>query len=305
MKLLGKFSGLMASVLLLVGIFFIADVKAAEIADAKAADDMWLDIPQSELVYLQLEHGTVVLKLADQFAPRHTERFRQLVRSGFYQGLTFYRVIDQFVLQAGLPEDEKHPTLSKQNWPGVQAEFSWPVRPADRYFLVQKPEMLAGETGFNQGFAVGRDNGQEWLLSCPLTINMARDNDANSGTTDFALMRGQAPRHLDRNMSVFAQVVWGAELLNGVKYGPAATGGMITDPKARTKIVRATLGSDLPESDRLALQWQDTNSPAFAEALTQRRQRSNEFFKHKGNGAVDICYSQVPVRLKPLTSTKN
>jgi peptidylprolyl isomerase len=275
-------------------------VLVCAVAQAQAAEEVWLDIPQSELVYLQLEQGTVVFKLADQFAPRHTERFRQLVRAGFYQGLTFYRVIDQFVLQAGLPEDEKHPTLTNQNWPGVEAEFSWPVRPADRYTLVQKPEMLAAETGFNQGFAVGRDNGQEWLLSCPLTINMARDNDANSGTTDFALMRGQAPRHLDRNMSVFAKVVWGAELLNLVKFGPSETGGIITDPKSRSRILKASLGSDLAKSAQLPLQWQDTSSPAFAEALTQRRLRGNEFFKHKGNGALDICYSQVPVRLKPL-----
>ncbi|MBU1436027.1 MAG: peptidylprolyl isomerase [Gammaproteobacteria bacterium] len=275
-------------------------VLVCAVAQVQAAEEVWLDMPQSELVYLQLEQGTVVFKLADQFAPRHTERFRQLVRAGFYQGLTFYRVIDQFVLQAGLPEDEKHPTLTNQNWPGVEAEFSWPVRAADRYTLVQKPEIFAAETGFNQGFAVGRDNGQEWLLSCPLTINMARDNDANSGTTDFALMRGQAPRHLDRNMSVFAKVVWGAELLNLVKFGPSETGGIITDPKSRSRILKASLGSDLAKSAQLPLQWQDTSSPAFAEALTQRRLRGNEFFKHKGNGALDICYSQVPVRLKPL-----
>ncbi len=264
-----------------------------------AADEVWLDIPQAELVYLQLEQGTVVLKLADQFAPRHTERFRQLVRAGFYQGLTFYRVIDQFVLQAGLPEGEQHPTLRNQNWPGVKAEFSWPVRPADRYTLVQKPEMLADETGFNQGFAVGRADGQEWLLSCPLTINMARDNDADSGTTDFALMRGQAPRHLDQNMSVFAKVVWGAELLNLVKFGAAETAGMIADPKARSRILNASIGTDVGKDHRLALQWQATHSPAFVEGLAQRRLRGNDFFKHKGNGALDICYSQVPVRLKP------
>jgi peptidylprolyl isomerase len=275
-------------------------VLACAVTQAQAAEEVWLDIPQSELVYLQLEQGTVVFKLADQFAPRHTERFRQLVRAGFYQGLTFYRVIDQFVLQAGLPEDEKHPTLTNQNWPGVKAEFSWPVRVADRYTLVQKPEMFAAETGFNQGFAVGREDGQEWLLSCPLTINMARDNDANSGTTDFALMRGQAPRHLDRNMSVFAKVVWGAELLNLVKFGPSETGGIIADPESRSRILKASLGSDLAKNAQVSLQWQDTSSPAFAEALTQRRMRGNEFFKHKGNGALDICYSQVPVRLKPL-----
>lgn len=269
------------------------------INSAHAAEAIWLDIPQSELVYLQLEHGTLVFKLADQFAPRHTERFRQLVRGGFYQGLTFYRVIDQFVLQAGLPEDEIHPTQPQAKWPGVKAEFSWPIRPTDHYNLVQKPEMLAAETGFNQGFAVGRENGREWLLNCPLTVNMARNNDADSGTTDFALMRGQAPRHLDQNMSVFAKVVWGAEILNGVKYGDPQSGGMIANPKERSKIIKATLGSDLPVSAQLALQWQDTSSVAFSEALTQRRLRGNDFFKHKGNGALDICYSQVPVRLKP------
>ena len=264
-----------------------------------ASEEVWLDIPQSELVYLQLEQGTVVFKLADPFAPRHTERFRQLVRAGFYQGLTFYRVIDQFVLQAGLPEDEQHPSLPHQKWPGVKAEFSWPVRTSDPYRLVQKPEMLAAETGFNQGFAVGRENGREWLLNCPLTVNMARSNDADSGTTDFALMRGQAPRHLDQNMSVFAKVVWGAELLNSIQYGSAASGGMIVDPKARSKIIRATIGTDLPVSERLPLQWQDTSSIAFADALAQRRLRHPEFFKHKGNGSLDICYSQIPVRLKP------
>jgi len=295
MKLMAKVGQLLTGVSLITSCCVMAQASAAEVA----AKEVWLDIPQSELVYLQLEHGTVVFKLADQFAPRHTERFRQLVRAGFYQGLTFYRVIDQFVLQAGLPEGEKHPALVNQHWPGVKAEFSWPVKPADRYTLVQKPEMLAAETGFNQGFAVGRADGREWLLNCPLTINLARDTDADSGTTDFALMRGQAPRHLDQNMSVFAKVIWGAPLLNGIHYGPVETGGIISDPKARSKIVSAKLGSDLPESARLALQWQDTNSPAFLDALAQRRARGNEFFKHKGNGALDICYSQVPVRLKP------
>jgi peptidylprolyl isomerase len=285
MKLLRTFSWLMAGL--------------CAAPQASSAEEVWLDIPQAELVYLQLEQGTLVFKLADPFAPRHTERFRQLVRAGFYQGLTFYRVIDQFVLQAGLPEGEPHPRLPQQNWPGVKAEFSWPVRAADPYRLVQKPDLLAAETGFNQGFAVGRDNGREWLLNCPLTINLARGTDADSGTTDFALMRGQAPRHLDQNMSVFAKVVWGAELLNDVQYGPPESGGVITDLKARTKIVSATLGTDVPASKRLALQWQDTSSPEFTAALAQRRLRDNPFFKHKGNGALDICYSQVPVRLKP------
>ena len=69
-----------------------------------------MDLPQQNLVYLELRQGVVVLQLADQFAPAHSQRFRQLVKAGFYDGLTFYRVIDQYVLQAGLPEGETHPS---------------------------------------------------------------------------------------------------------------------------------------------------------------------------------------------------
>lgn len=277
-------------------------------AEVKIAVDNYLDIPQSELVYLQLEQGTVVLKLAPQFTPQHSKRFKALVQAGFYNGLDFYRVIDQFVLQAGLMEGEKHPHGVKADWPALKAEFSWKVRNSDPFTLVQQPDLLATQTGFNQGFTVGRDNGEEWLLHCPNVINMARSEDANSATTDFALMQGQAPRHLDRNMSVFAKVIWGGQWLNLVKRGERDAGGVIADKAARSRIIRMTLGSDLPKAEQLALQWLDTASREFKERIASSRARDNAFFQHKGNGALDICYQQVPVRLKPaqlaVSSTK-
>ncbi|WP_306520537.1 peptidylprolyl isomerase [Rheinheimera sp.] len=259
----------------------------------------WQDIPQQELVYLQLEQGTVVLKLAGQFTPKNTQAFKTLVQSGFYNGLDFYRVIDQFVLQAGLMEGEKHPAAIKTDWPALPAEFSWPVRNSDPFTLVQQDDLLAKQTGFNQGFAVGRADGQEWLIHCPNVINMARSEDANSATTDFALMQGQAPRHLDRNMSVVAKVIWGGPWLNLVKRGEVHSGGVIADPAKRSRIVSMTLGSDLTADAQLPLQWLDTASEEFNNRLAQSRARGNAFFHYKGNGALDICYQQVPVRLKP------
>ncbi len=263
----------------------------------------WQDISQQQLVYLQVSdaagrEGTVVLQLADAFTPLTSARFRQLVQQRFYDGLPFYRVIDQFVLQAGLPEGESHPQQLKKSYPALPAEFSWPVRSADPYTPVQSGDLLAEETGFNQGFAVGRAKGREWLIHCPNLVNMARDANPVSATTDFAIMQGQAPRHLDQNMNVFARVVWGAEKLNLLPRGEKASGGILSAQQRRGSILSARLGTELPASQQLALQQQLTNSADFQQMLQRRRERAGEFYQYKGNGKLDICYLGAPVRLK-------
>ncbi len=264
---------------------------------AKPQGYPWVDIPQQQLVYLKLSSGVVVLQLADSFAPVHTQRFRELVKSGFYHGTHFYRVIDQFVLQAGLPEGEQHPSGHQSKWPALKAEFSWAVRAQDPYRLVQRNDLLASETGFNQGFAVGRASGVEWLINCPNVVTMARSTAPDSATTDFAIMQGQAPRHLDKNMSVFARVIWGGEHLNAVQRGERSQGGFIEPPAKRSSIINASLGSDLPTSQQLPLQMMDTQSAEFADKLQNHRLRVDAFYQDKGNGNVDICYQQIPVRV--------
>jgi peptidylprolyl isomerase len=269
----------------------------------QAAPSAWQDISQQQLVYLQVsgadgQEGTVVLQLADAFTPLTSARFRQLVQQRFYDGLPFYRVIDQFVLQAGLPEGELHPSQKPQLYPALPAEFSWPIRPSDRYTQVQQADLLADETGFNQGFAVGRAQGREWLLHCPNVVNMARDANPASATTDFAIMQGQAPRHLDQNMNVFARVIWGSENLNLLPRGEKASGGILSAQQRRGSILSARLGTELPVAQQLPLQQQLTNSVDFQQMLQRRRERADEFYQYKGNGKLDICYLGAPVRLK-------
>lgn len=263
----------------------------------------WVDIPQQQLVYLQLSDGDktvgqVVLQLADPFTPKTSARFRQLVQDRFYDGLPFYRVIDQFVLQAGLPENETHPAKLTKSYPPLPAEFSWPIRGKDSYTPVQSGDLLADETGFNQGFAVGRAKGREWLIHCPNLVNMARDTNPASATTDFAIMQGQAPRHLDQNMNVFGRVIWGTEVLNLVPRGEKAAGGILDAKAHRGVIVSARLGSELPKAAQLPLQQQLTGSDDFQQMLKRRRARADEFYQDKGNGKLDICYLGAPVRLK-------
>jgi peptidyl-prolyl cis-trans isomerase B (cyclophilin B) len=48
-------------------------------------------------------HGTIELELFDDDAPKTVENFRKLAGDGFYDGLTFHRVIRDFMIQGGCP----------------------------------------------------------------------------------------------------------------------------------------------------------------------------------------------------------
>jgi peptidylprolyl isomerase len=68
-------------------------------ADTKAAS------PENE-VYMELETGRVTIELRPDIAPNHVKRFKELIRQGFYDGLTFHRVIDGFMAQTGDPRGD-------------------------------------------------------------------------------------------------------------------------------------------------------------------------------------------------------
>lgn len=266
------------------------------ISASLAAETSWKAIPQQQLAYLKLSEGTAILLLADTFTPSNTKEFRTLIQNGYYDNSSFYRVIDQFVLQAGYPEGEVVPPKIKRP-SAIPAEFSWNKPKVADYTLVQSPDLLALETGFRGGFAVGRDEQNEWLLHCPNVVNFARSNQPDSATGDIAIMQGQAPRHLDRNMSIVARVIWGLEALNSVKRGDKALGGMVEPLNARTRIISMTLGTDMAANQQVQLEMMDIQSPEFIQRLAKARKRADAFYQYHGNGQLDVCYQQIPVRL--------
>jgi len=56
------------------------------------------------LAYLELKDGRVTIELRPDLAPKHIERIKELIKSGFYDGLKFHRVIDGFMAQTGCPD---------------------------------------------------------------------------------------------------------------------------------------------------------------------------------------------------------
>ncbi|MFY9641881.1 MAG: peptidylprolyl isomerase [Rhodomicrobium sp.] len=76
--------------------------------------------PENTL-YLDLKDGRVVIELRPDLAPKHVQRIKQLVREGFYNGLTFHRVIAGFMAQTG---DPKGDGTGGSKYPDLPAEFS-------------------------------------------------------------------------------------------------------------------------------------------------------------------------------------
>jgi peptidyl-prolyl cis-trans isomerase B (cyclophilin B) len=54
--------------------------------------------------HMNTSHGTIALELFDEDAPKTVENFRKLATDGFYDGITFHRVIPDFMIQSGCPQ---------------------------------------------------------------------------------------------------------------------------------------------------------------------------------------------------------
>ncbi len=69
---------------------------------------------------LETTRGPVTIAMRPDLAPRHVERIKELVRQGFYDGIAFHRVIDNFMAQTGCPQG----TGTGGSGQKLKAEFS-------------------------------------------------------------------------------------------------------------------------------------------------------------------------------------
>ena len=276
--------------------FLLCGIALWSVSGAWASDAGVRTLDPERTVYLELEGGDVVIELAPAMAPKHVARFRELVADGFYDGKTFYRVIDGFVAQGGDGSD------LEGEFPNalIDAEFERELGPDLDWTAVETKDPFAPETGFIEGFAAGRDvdSGRSWLVHCPGVVAMARNNAPDTASTDFYIVIGQAPRYLDRNMSIFGRVVAGMQHVQRIARGPADGDGVIEDEGNRTAIVRARLATSISAKDRLIVTVPDSKSDEFKGMLESRRHRTHEFFHVTPPPILDVCQIPLPSKVK-------
>jgi len=259
----------------------------------------WRALDPENTLYLELTSGRVVVELAPEFAPKHVANVKALARAHYYDGLAITRAQDNYVVQMGDPNAEK-PDLARKIEGGQRTlppEFEWTWDSRLPFTEMPDGDIYAAKVGFSGGFPVGRDpkSGKAWLIHSYGMMGSGRDEAPNTGggTEIFAVI-GQAPRHLDRNDTLFGRVVQGMELLSTLRRGPPPM-GFYEDPAQQTPILRVRVAADLPESERTPLEVLRTDTPLFKKLIESRRNRSESWF-YRPAGKVDVCLMPVPVR---------
>jgi peptidylprolyl isomerase len=266
----------------------------AEVLAASTASD-WRALDPQNTIYMDLPSGRVIIELAPQFAPHYVANVETLARQGYFNGLWIERVQDNYVTQWGDP-DSKKPIGNAQRT--VAAEFERSSRGL-AFFPLGEPDTYAPEVGFSDGFPVALDPklGRAWLIHCYGMVGAGRDNDVDSGGgTELYAVIGQAPRHLDRNVTLLGKVVQGMDLLSSLPRGTGAL-GFYEKPEQRIPILSFKVASDVPESQRVPLEELRTDTQTFADYIEARRNRHEEWFKVPA-GHVDVCNVPVPVRTR-------
>lgn len=124
--------------------------------------------------------GTIKVELNKEVAPLTVENFVKLVNKGFYNGLTFHRIIKGFMIQGGCPKG------NGTGGPGysIKGEFA--------------------ANGVNNPLKHTRG-----------VISMARAMDPNSAGSQFFIMHQDAP-YLDGQYAAFGKVIEGIEVVDAI-----------------------------------------------------------------------------------------
>jgi peptidylprolyl isomerase len=263
----------------------------------------WRDVDPNNLVLIDTKYGETAVELAPDFAPNHVARMRALIRAHFYDGKSFYRVIDGFVAQGGIGEGTastaSYGKAQMKIWPALKAEFDAPVSKLGVFTPLGSPDVFAPEVGHVDGFPVARDPNDKkaWIAHCPGTFAFARDNGDDTATTEFYIVIGQMQRRLDRNLTAFGRVIDGMQYLQKLNRGnPDVAMGVIANPKDQDSILRVRLAADLPARERPHFQVMKTESPSFAAKKAQRLNPAPEFYHRKPPQVLDLCNMPAPVR---------
>ena len=126
------------------------------------------------------DYGTIALELDGDTAPVTVENFCSLAKKGFYDGLTFHRIIAGFMIQGGDPEGNGSGGSDRN----IQGEFS----------------------------ANGVDNSISHVRG---VISMARSNDFDSASSQFFIVQEDST-FLDGKYAAFGHVTSGMEVVDAI-----------------------------------------------------------------------------------------
>ena len=161
--------------------------------------------------------GTIVLELYPDLAPQTVRNFVYLARQGFYDGLTFHRIIKNFMIQGGDPMGAGY------GGPGysIRGEFQ--------------------ENNFTNDLRHVRG-----------VLSMARGDDYNSAGSQFFIVHGDYPT-LDGLYAAFGRVIQGMDVVDRIAATPNSgpNGAVAEQDKPIIRSITIDDAIELPEPDMI------------------------------------------------------
>jgi cyclophilin family peptidyl-prolyl cis-trans isomerase len=278
-----RLGGMAAAAVLALGLMGLSDLASAQ---APPDPRNWRQVDPENTLYIDTVHGRIVVEMYPEIAPHHVERIKTLTRAGYYDGLIFHRVIDDFMAQTGDPlgTGEGASTL-----PDLHQEFMFRRGP-DMPFVEAAVQGRA-RLGFYKALPIESQPDAQMAvtsdghvsanaLHCQGVVSMARSQSEDSANSQFFIMR--APNSaLDKRYSIFGRVVWGQEAVMQLAVG--------NPPPNPDRMLAVRVAADLPDSERAPIYVLRTDGPRFRELIDDtRRQRRADF---------SVCDVQIPARV--------
>ncbi|MBQ3887090.1 MAG: peptidylprolyl isomerase [Clostridia bacterium] len=171
---------------------------------------------QNPIVTITMQNGSVMkAELYPSVAPNTVNNFISLIQKGFYNGLTFHRVIRGFMLQGGCPDG------TGTGGPGyhIKGEFS------------------------QNGFANN-------LKHTEGVLSMARAMHPNSAGSQFFIMHKAAP-HLDGSYAAFGKIIEGMDVVNTIAECMTNYNDKPIQPQIMQSVTVDTFGVDYPQPEKV------------------------------------------------------
>jgi len=283
-----KFAALAGAAAALALLSISASSAAAAPAPGAPGAGDWRTPDPNDVLVIDTSKGRIVVELVPEVAPQFTARVRDLARAHFYDGQSFFRVIDEFMAQTGDPQNDG---TGGSPQPDLPAEFSF-RRGADTAFVLAQDQAVA-EVGFIKSLPVMSQSMMlaplmrdgkvpAWALYCPGVAGAARSGDPNSANSQFFLMRAPYPT-LEKSYTAFGRVIAGQDVVKAIK-----TGEPVAQPQDRMERVR--LLADLPAAERPQVKVIDPNGPWFKAELARVGPRSGAKYQ--------ACDVKIPAEVK-------
>ena len=171
---------------------------------------------QNPIVTITMQNGDIIkAELYPDIAPNTVNNFISLIKKGFYNGLSFHRVIYNFMLQGGCPNG------TGTGGPGyhIKGEFSM--------------------NGFKND-----------LKHTEGVLSMARTMIPNSAGSQFFIMHKNAP-HLDGQYAAFGKVIEGMDVVNKIAETDTDFSDRPLDPQIMQEVTVETFGIDYPQPEKV------------------------------------------------------